>query len=65
MNTELNKTKREHDFTIARPSFKAVVQVEVKAAEGTIQNQCRMVQSALDQLAGGKEELRRLHGRAG
>ena len=62
MKTELNKMKREHDITIVRPSEKTVTQIEVKAVEKEKNRRNKIVQSALKQLEGGKEELQRLHG---
>ena len=62
MKTELNKMKREHDITIVRPREKTVTQIEVKAVEKEKNRRNKIVQSALKQLEGGKEELQRLHG---
>ena len=62
MKTELNKMKREHDLTIIRSNVKTVTQIEVKAVEKDKNKRNKMVHSALKQLEGGKEELRRLHG---
>jgi 2C-methyl-D-erythritol 2,4-cyclodiphosphate synthase len=59
----LNKMKREHDITIVRPEFKTVAQIEVKAVGKDKTKRHKIVlESALKQLKGGKEELKRMHG---
>ena len=62
MGTELSTYKREHDIILLRPEYKALLQVEVKAMKDNVGRINQIMESALKQLQGGKEEARRLHG---
>ena len=59
MEKKLNMSKKEHDIVFVKPHHKTIGHIEVKAMTD-VQNQ--EVRKALDQLAGGKEELLRAHG---
>ena len=59
MKKELNRHKKEHDIIFIKPKHKTIIHVEVKAMQDT---HTREVTRALNQLRGGKEEMKRIHG---
>ena len=61
---QLNKNRKEHDVLVIVPKYKTVIQIEVKAIEPntTEKVQVRETQNAINQLSGGCEEIKRIHG---
>ena len=62
MGTELSAYKREHDIVLLRPEYKALLQIEVKAMKDNVGKMNQIIEYALKQLQGVKEEVGRLHG---
>ena len=60
MVKQLNKSKKEHDIIFLKPHHKTVGHIEVKAL--TELRQSGEVANAINQLAGGQEEIKRAHG---
>ena len=59
MTRQLNMSKKEHDIIFIKPNHKTIGQIEVKAMT---ELQSQEVSKAIQQLAGGKEEIMRVHG---
>ena len=60
MVKDLNKSKKEHDVIFVKPHHKTGGHIEVKAMKEL--RQSSEVTNAINQLAGGKEEMKRAHG---
>ena len=60
MGKHLNKSKKEHDIIFLKPHHKTVGHIEVKAMKDL--GQSSEVANAINQLAGGQEEIKRAHG---
>ena len=61
LRKDINQKTKEHDTLLVHPSQKSILHAEVKAVDIS-KNTSPPINSALAQLRGGLEELRRLHG---